>query len=88
MHLFYVPSGKMVKEEVASFKREAVLSVSENSPGRELGIKNTLLRKCMFETCLGIFSMSHTNSICNVFNEQIYFHWSGSLLISIYHWQS
>lgn len=68
MHLFYVQSGKMVKKEVASFKREAALSISENSPDTELGNKNTLLSKCMFETCLGVFSSSHTNSICDVFN--------------------
>lgn len=66
MHLFYVPSGKMVKKEVASFKREAALSVSENSPYTELGNKNTLASKCMFETCSGMFSSSHTNSMGNV----------------------
>lgn len=87
MHLFCVQSGKTVKKEVASFKREAALSISENSPDTEPGNKNTLLTECMFEACLGIFSSSHTNSISDVFNTRINFLWSGALLTSIYHWQ-
>lgn len=66
--VFYVQSGTAVEKEVASFKREAALSVSENSPDTELGNENTLLSKCMFETCLGMFSSSHTDSIRDVFN--------------------
>lgn len=69
MHLFYVQSGKTVKKEVASFERKAVLSISENSSDTELGNKNTLLSKCVFEMHLGIFPLSHANGICNVFKE-------------------
>lgn len=80
MHLFYVESGKIVKEEVASFKREAAFSISENSPDTELGNKNTLLSKCLLEMRLGTFSSSHTSSMCCFLKAQISSHCSETLL--------
>jgi len=80
MHLFYVESGKIVKEEVASFKREAAFSISENNPETELGNKNTLLSKCLLEMRLGTFSSSHTSSMCCILRAQISSHCSEALL--------
>lgn len=68
MHLIYVQSGKTVKKEVASFEREAVLSISENNPDRELVNKNTLLSKCVLK-CTWAFFLCHTQIVFAMFSE-------------------